>query len=148
MDRNTTAVFIGHRDCYDVTVENIIPKIEEAISMGVKTFLNGGMGYFDHQCAIAVDRLKMMYPDIKQILIKPYPTLKVPYQNLFDDSGLFAFDWYIEHIGPRRAIPKRNEYMLLQSSIAICYVAHRSSGAYNTFQLAKQKGLRILQVKV
>ena len=114
--------------------------------MGITTFLNGGMGHFDHLCAVAVDRVKVAHPEIKQFLIKPYPTLKVPDETLFDDVGLFALDWYIEHIGPRKAIPQRNEYMIQQSSVAICYVQHRSSGSYKTYQLAKEKNLKILDI--
>ena len=146
MERDTTAVFIGHRDCFELSEKDIIPKIEKAVTMGVTTFLNGGMGHFDHLCAIAVDQLKKKHPEIKQYLIKPYPTLKVPDEELFDDSGLFALDWYIENIGHRRAIPKRNEYMIQQASVAICYVKHNSSGSYKTYQLAAQKGLKIINV--
>lgn len=147
MDKAATAVFIGHRDCNNLSEDDIIPKIEEAINMGITTFLNGGMGHFDYLCAVAVDRLKAKYPQIKHFLIKPYSTLKVPDEGLFDDAGLFALDWYIEHIGPRRAIPQRNEYMILNSSVAICYVKHRSTGSYKTYQLAKDKGLTIIDVQ-
>ena len=51
MERATTAVFIGHRDCYELTEEAIIPKIEEAITLGVTTFLNGGMGHLSEGTA-------------------------------------------------------------------------------------------------
>ena len=146
MDRTTTAIFIGHRDCFELSEEDIIPKIEEAIGMGITTFLNGGMGQFDHLCARAVDKLKAKHPEIKQLLIKPYPTLKVPDESMFDDVGLFALEWYIEYIGARRAIPKRNEYMILNSTVAICYVQHRSSGSYKTYRLAKDRGLTIIDI--
>ena len=146
MERDTTDVFIGHRDCFELSKEDIIPKIEEAIAMGITTFLNGGMGHFDHLCAVAVNQIKEKYPNIQQFLIKPYPSLKVPDAELFDDTGLFALDWYIEHIGYRRAIPQRNEYMVINSSVAICYVQHQSSGAYKTYQLAKDKGLKIIDI--
>ena len=147
MCKATTAVFIGHRDCYELSESDIIPKIEEAIGMGITTFLNGGMGHFDHLCAVAVNQFKEKYPNIKQFLIKPYESLKTPDADLYDDSGLFALDWYIEHIGPRRAIPQRNEYMVQKSSVAICYVRHHSSGAYKTYQLAKDKGLKVIDVQ-
>lgn len=146
MEKDTTALFIGHRDCFEISEDDIIPKIEEAINMGITTFLNGGMGHFDHLCASAVARVKEKHPEIKQFLIKPYESLKTPDADLFDDIGLFALDWYIEHIGPRRAIPQRNEYMVINSSVAICYVRHHSSGAYKTYQLAEQQGLKIINV--
>ena len=61
MSRSTTAVFIGHRDCFELSEVDIIPKIEEAITMGITTFLNGGMGHFDHLCAVAVNQLKVKH---------------------------------------------------------------------------------------
>lgn len=104
------------------------------------------MGHFDHLCAIAVNSLKAKYPEIKQILIKPYDSLKVPYEDLFDDSGLYSLDWHIEHVGFRRAIPERNECMIQYSSVAICHVEHMSSGSYKTYQKAKDAGLTIIDV--
>ncbi len=141
-----TGVFIGHRDCFDITTADIIPKIEEAINMGIVTFLNGGQGHFDKLCAFAVYELKEKYPQIKQILVAPYPSLKVDYEFLFDKAILFAPDWYIDQIGYKKAIPKRNEYMIKSSSVAICHVTHPSSGSYKTMQKAKDFGLTILNI--
>ena len=146
ISKDKTAVFIGHRDCFNLTHEDIIPKIEEAIDMGIVSFLNGGQGYFDKLCAYAVHSLKEKYPQIKQTLVAPYPTLKIDYESLFDEATLFAPDWYIEQIGFKKAIPKRNEFMIANSSVAICYVKHPSSGSYKTMQKAEAAGLTILDV--
>lgn len=53
MNKNKTAVFIGHGDC-PLSSKDIIPFIEQAIQNGVDTFLNGGQGAFDRTCAQAV----------------------------------------------------------------------------------------------
>jgi hypothetical protein len=79
----------------------------------ITTFLNGGMGHFDKISAVAVSELKPQYPNIELLWIKPYPSQKVSYSDLFDDSSLYAFDWHIDNVGPRKAIPERNEYMVL-----------------------------------
>ena len=146
MDRNSTALFIGHRDCFNLSPEDIKPAIEEAIKLGITTFLNGGMGHFDKISAVAVSELKSLYPNIKLVWIKPYPTQKATYSDLFDDSGLYAFDWHIENVGPRKAIPERNEYMIQQSSVAICHIEHQSSGAFKTYVKAKKRGLILFEV--
>ena len=146
MDRNSTALFIGHRDCYSLTPEDIKPAIEEAIKSGITTFLNGGMGHFDEISAVAVSELKPQYPNIELLWIKPYPSQKVSYSDLFDDSSLYAFDWHIDNVGPRKAIPERNEYMVQQSSVAICHIKHRSSGAFKTYMKAKDRGLKIIEI--
>ena len=146
MGRDKTAVFIGHRECDELSPAVIAPFIEIAVQKGIDTFLNGGMGNFDKYNAIAVDTLKKKYPHIKQYLIKPYLKHKCYFQDLFDEVALYAPERYIELVGYRAAIPQRNEYMVLNSSIAICYVQHRSSGSYKTYQLAKDKGLTIIDI--
>lgn len=145
-DMEKTAVFIGHRDCYELTADNIIPAIEKCISMGIDTFLNGGMGHFDNISAIAVDSLRAKYPNIKLVLVKPYPKLKAHNPSLYDDVILFADESYIDEIGYRRAIPQRNEYLVDHSSVAICYVHRQSAGAFKTYLKAKQKGLKIIEI--
>lgn len=146
MDKKTTAVFIGHRDCFELRVEDICPKIEEAIRMGINTFLNGGQGYFDKLCAQAVYSLKEKYPFIKSILVAPYLSLKIEDDSLFDEITLFAPVSYIEQIGYKRAIPQRNEFMIENSSVAISYVNHASTGSFKTMQKAKEHGLSIISV--
>lgn len=39
MERKSTALFVGHRDCYNLTPEDIKPAIEKAIKLGINTFL-------------------------------------------------------------------------------------------------------------
>ena len=147
MEKSKTAVFIGHRDCYNLYVDDVIPAIEEAINYGVVDFLNGGQGNFDNLCAEAVNSIKTKYPYIKLHLITPYSSLKVKNEKLFDDMTLFAPEWYIKKIGFKRAIPQRNEFMIDNSSVAICYVQHTSKGSYKTLQKAVIKGLKIIYIE-
>ena len=81
MEKSKTALFIGHRDCYNLSMDAVIPAIEEAINYGVVDFLNGGQGNFDHLCAKAVSILKEKYSFIKLHLVAPYPSLKVHNQS-------------------------------------------------------------------
>lgn len=146
MEKSKTALFIGHRDCYNLSVDDVIPAIEKAINFGVVDFINGGQGNFDKICAQAVDNLKGKYPYIKLHLIAPYSSLKVENEKLFDDMTLFAPEWYIEKIGFKKAIPQRNEVMIDKAAVAICYVKHSSRGSYKTMQKAINKGLKIIEV--
>lgn len=146
MEKSKTALFIGHRDCYNLSVDDVIPAIEKAINFGVVDFINGGQGNFDKLCAQAVDILKEKYPFIKLHLMAPYSSLKVENEKLFDDMTLFAPEWYIERIGFRKAIPQRNEVMIDKAAVAICYVKHSSKGSYKTMQKAINKGLKIIEV--
>lgn len=66
MERETTATFIGHKECYDVSIEDVRAEIIKLIEAGVTDFLSGGMGDFDWICAKAVYNLKKDYPHIKK----------------------------------------------------------------------------------
>ena len=144
MNREKTAVFIGHGDC-PLSVEAVKPYIEKEILNGIDTFLNGGQGGFDYICARAVYQLKGNYPEIKSILVVPYHSFKVFDETLFDEIISPNID-YDSNIAYKSAIPKRNSFMIENASTAICYVTHISGGAYNTFKLAKKKKLRVINI--
>ena len=63
MSKETTATFIGHKECYGVQACDIREEIIKLIEMGITDFLNGGMGHFDWMCAKIVFDLKKDYPD-------------------------------------------------------------------------------------
>ena len=145
MNKERTAVFIGHSNC-PLSAKAVIPYIEQVILNGVDTFLNGGQGSFDCVCARAVHQLKAKYPKIKIVLVIPYHNFRIPDETLFDyiiNSNTSNSESYM---GYKTAIPKRNRYMVENSSAAICYVNHISGGAYKTYQLAEKKKLRIINI--
>ncbi len=145
MDKDKTAVFIGHSDC-PLSVEDIIPFIEQEIMNGVDTFLNGGQGAFDRTCAQAVHSLQKDYPKLKSILVIPYHNFRIFDETLFDEIITPDTSNSVSYTGYKTAIPKRNRFMIEKSSAAICYVNHISGGAYNTYKLAQKKKLRIINI--
>lgn len=64
MNKENTAVFIGHNECYGVTSEQIKEAIVSLIDKGVTEFLSGGQGGFDRLCGRCVYELKEEYPYI------------------------------------------------------------------------------------
>lgn len=145
MDKDKTTVFIGHSDC-PLSVEDIIPFVEQEIMNGVDTFLNGGQGAFDRIAAGAVCKLKEKYPHIKNILVIPYHNFRIFDKALFDEIITPDNSNSVSYRGFKTAIPKRNSYLIENSYAAICYVNHISAGAYKTYQLAKKKKLRIINI--
>ena len=111
--KEITALFIGNRDCYFIKEEYIEQAIIAAIHMGIKIFLNGGMGYFDEICAKVLHKMKEQYPNIKSILVTAYHEPRTPYIYLFDEIT-YPFkvqqETYFFH---KRAIPERNKIMVL-----------------------------------
>lgn len=141
--KNKTATFIGHSDCYGVDEKALRAEIEKLIEAGVSEFLSGGMGRFDWMCARIVHDLKKQYPNIKNHLVIPYLTFQVFERSYFDE---IVYPEGFEKYHFKAAIPARNNYLVDNSSYAICYVSHGWGGAAQTLRRAKKKGLRIINL--
>lgn len=145
MKKESTAVFIGNRDCYGVNHEIIKSAILYAIDSGITTFLSGGQGYFDEVSAKIVYQLKENYPHIKNILMIPYRNFHIFDKTIFDEI-IYPFDAYeSSFLTYRSAIPERNRVMVMRSRMAISYV-YRNGEASKTLDLAKANGLEIVDL--
>lgn len=143
MNKEETATFIGHKECYGVQVDDVRDEIEKLISSGVTDFLNGGMGNFDWMCARVVYDLKKIHPHIRNYLVIPYLTFNITETKYFD-STIYPEGFEKYHF--KAAIPARNRYLVDNSAYAICYVTHGWGGAAKTLQRAVKKGLTIINL--
>ena len=142
MEKEKTAVFIGHRECYRLSEEVLNREIIKLIDKGVDTFLNGGMGGFDSMCMKSIIRLKNMYSHIKHYLVIPNPDFKGCDFKNFDEviyPGLEKYQY-------RYAIPKRNKWMVNNAGFAVCYVNHGFGGCINTYRNAIKSGLEMVNL--
>nr|WP_317412343.1 hypothetical protein [uncultured Solibaculum sp.] len=138
-----TAVFIGHRSCPDLDQRRVRHEIEKQIWDGTTRFLCGGMGQFDWICARCVASLKRDYPAVQSSLVIPYPSFSVLEPSYFDHI------LYPRELGQwdfKSVIPKRNQYLVDNASLAICYVNHDRGGAAKTYQYARQKSLKLINL--
>ncbi|MBS7298395.1 MAG: DUF1273 family protein [Eubacteriales bacterium] len=142
MNTEETAVFIGHRTIYRNILEEVDKAIIEAVENGVNTFLNGGMGHFDIFCVWRFNILQSKYPHIKQYLVLPYRNYKNYDRQLF--TKIICPNLDIRNY--RLAIPKRNEWMVQNSSYAICYVGDTKGGAAKMYEKAKNNRLKIIDI--
>lgn len=146
MGKESSAVFIGHRNCSEITIEKITPYIEALIAEGINTFYNGGMGQFDRTAARAVFLLKEKYPNIKNNIVIPYHNFKVFNKKLFDEIVAPFAEQHESNIYYISAIPKRNRYMVEQSSYALCYISGAPGGAVDTYKYAQSKNLKLINL--
>ena len=143
--KEITALFIGNRDCYFIKEEYIKQAIIVAIHMGIRIFLNGGMGHFDETCAKVLHKLKERYPNIKSILVTAYHVPRTPYIDLFDEI-IYPFESHtFSCYTYKSGSPKRNRWAVDHSSVAICYV-YRAGGAERTLKYAKKQNLIIVDL--
>ena len=143
MAKEQTATFIGHKECYGVSSEQVREEIIKLIENGVTDFLSGGMGAFDWMCARIVFELKKNYPHIHNYLVIPYLTFTILEEKYFD-SIIYPEGFEKYHF--KSAIPARNKYLVDNSAYAICYVTHGWGGAAQTFEKAVKKGLTVINL--
>ncbi len=136
-------VFIGHDECYGVTSEEVKKQILKCIKKGATNFYSGGQGGFDRLCARCVDRLKLTKRHIKNILIVPYPNFNVFEKEIFDE---IVYPDGFEKYHYKAAIPKRNKYMVDCCDTAICFIKHGWGNAVKTYEYAKRKNLKIINL--
>lgn len=77
MAKEQTSTFIGHKECYGASSEQVREEIIKLIENGVTDFFSGGMGSFDWMCARIVFELKKNYPRIHNYLVIPYLTFTI-----------------------------------------------------------------------
>lgn len=142
MNKEKTATFIGHSECYKVADERIKQEIIKLIDLGVINFISGGQGNFDRKCAYIVHKLKKSYPDIRNILVIPYLTFKYD-KDLFDEI-IYPEGFEYKHF--KSAIPARNKYLVDNSNYAICYISYNFGGAFKTYNIAIKNKLNIINL--
>jgi uncharacterized phage-like protein YoqJ len=142
-NKETTAMFIGHRDCHGLDKAKLEAEIVKLIEKGVTTFLSGGMGRFDMICEHIVGRLQQNYPHIRLYVVMPYPTFHPAH---VEDAQCLVLPEGLEKYHPKAAIVKRNRWMVERSAFAVCYVCYSWGGAAQTLQYAQKQGLTCIFV--
>lgn len=140
--------FLGHSDITESSeLQQLLEKtIEQHIcSLRTTEFLTGGMGNFDTMAENAVIQAKKQHPEIKLILVIPYPTAKLEKQKEYYeqryDSILYPNE--LRGVHPKGDITKRNRWMVDSSENIICCIERKSGGAWTAVNYARKKGKNI-----
>ena len=141
-----TCCFFGHKDAPSTIMVRLEETIEKLIAeQGMNNFLVGNQGQFDSMVLAALRRLKNKYPEISYNVVLAYmPTEKgewnpYEYWETMLPEGL-------EAVHPRYVISKRNEWMVNESDVVICYIKHSWGGAYKYVEMAQRKKKQILNI--
>ena len=137
--------FCGHRFVF----QNINDKVREIITdlvenKGVTVFYTGHMGDFDELCESIVRNLKSCHRNIKIYWVIPYYMKRInankeQYSILFDE--IISPDFGDVHY--KQAIKMRNQWLVDNSDIIICYVK-QDGGAYKTKKYAEKTNIQII----
>lgn len=141
----TVCTFAGHREVYAAGIpERITEAIERMLQTGSEfCFYTGGMGEFDGLCAAAVRRAQREHPKlrIELVLVLPYLTESLNANKEYYESSFDGILVPEELMGVhyKRAIQKRNRWMVDQSNYLLAYVRRDFGGAFETMKYAKRK---------
>ena len=129
--------FIGHSDTsYDIepilkeTIENLIT------NFNANLFYIGTHGNFDTMAKKCIIQLKQNYPHIKYYCVLAYIPRRINESIDYSDT---IFPSGIEKAPPKFAIIQRNNWMIENAEIVICYVRHTFSNSSKFLKIAQKK---------
>ena len=146
--------FVGHGNIYGV--QELHPRLSETIRVKILeknkertiTFYCGGYGDFDLLCARVLGELRQKGYSFECFYVTPYLGND---SRLQDKMFLKHYDGVLypplETTPPRLAILKRNQWMVDNSDLVLCYVLHSYGGAAKTRAYAQKRKKSILDFK-
>ncbi|MCD7968783.1 MAG: DUF1273 domain-containing protein [Alistipes sp.] len=129
----------------------LLGTIHKLAEQGYKTFLSGMAAGFDLMAASAVLLARNTYPEIELICVVPFP----------DQAFNFAPYWKVEHSNilrhaqrcltlfgsyHRSVYHRRNDFLVENSSVLVCYYDGQPGGTHYTVTLAQRRGLEIINL--
>lgn len=129
----------------------LLSTIHKLAERGYKTFLSGMAEGFDHMAASAVLLARNSFPEIELICVVPFP----------EQAQRFEPFWKAEHARAvkeaQRVITiseqyhsgvfyRRNDFLVDNASVLVCYYDGQPGGTHYTVQLAEKKQLEIINL--
>ena len=136
--------FFGHKD----TPESIRPLLELAVKQIIErypdtTFYVGNNGNFDRMVLSVLKSLSEDFPTISYAVILAYlPTEK---DELYSSLSTI-YPEGIECVPKKYAISYRNDWIVRQSDMVICYIIHSCGGAAKFVEKAKRMGKTVYNI--
>lgn len=148
-----TVAFFGHRRIDNFfTLEALLEKHIRSLidEKEYVDFLVGRNGEFDQLASSTVRRVRKDYWDANSslVLMLPYATAdyinnQEGYENYYNDIEI-SYEASIAY--PKAAIQIRNREMVDRADLIICYIDHKSGGAYKTIRYAEEQQKHIINL--
>lgn len=138
--------FFGHHD----TPETVKTDLNECVTRLIEnneadSFLVGTHGKFDSMVLSVLRSAKKTYPHIAYSVVLAYmPSTKEEYE-LYDPAET-VYPEGLETVPRRFAISWRNDWMLKQSELVVCYVKHSMGGSGKFVDKAMRQKKRVINL--
>ena len=147
----TICAFFGHRDT--PITNSLTAQLEETlislIKQGVDEFWCCEQGNFDWIARSTVLRLKKEFPHIKVCYILAYRTLlntEMSQNYLEDTYDDIIYPEIAEQGYPKFAIMRRNQYIIENSDVIVCYLTGQRGGALKAVKFAEKLKKKIINL--
>lgn len=134
--------FFGHRDAPDNVGLQLSENLRNIIvHENVNIFYVGDNGRFDKMVQMVLANLKKEGYDIEFFVVLAYmPKIKsvINCETIYPEG--------LETVLPKYAIDRRNRWMIEHSDYAIVYVERSFGGAAKYVEIAKKKGLKVINI--
>ena len=154
-EKSKTACFTGHRQIPAEEEERSCARLDEVIAdligHDIKCFAAGGALGFDTMAAQAVLRAKEQHPQIRLILVLPFPDHGRRWsernRKVYEEIKMQAdeVEYATEHY-TRFCMFVRNRRLVERSCICVAYQTKDTGGTAYTVKYARSKGLRIINL--
>ena len=137
-----TCCFFGHRDTPATIQTDLFDCVSSLVEKdNVDTFLVGNHGSFDAMAVSILRAVEVQHPHISHNVVLAYmPTAK----DLSEEKTLYPEG--LELVPKRFAISRRNEWMIEQSDIVVCYVQHSFGNSSKFVEKAMAMGKRVINL--
>ena len=140
--------FFGHSDTPSVVYSQLCNIVENLIvSRGVSQFLVGTHGSFDSMVLKTLRQMKKKYPYILYHVVLAYMPTEKRENALYQDIETLLPEG-IETVPKRFAISWRNQWMIRQADMIVCYITHSWGGAAQFVEYAKNKNREIIRINL
>ena len=134
--------FFGHHSITQDIEEKLNASITTLISEGIHTFYVGNNGQFDLIVQEALRKKQMEFPHLKYRIILS----RIDEKAISGEQKATVFPEELATALPRFAICKRNEWLIKNSSVIICYISRNPSNSQKWVDKACKKGLKIINL--
>lgn len=156
--KKQTACFTGHRDLPALLADDIAQRTRQAVvrlaEKGYRFFGAGGARGFDALAAETVLSLRDQYPQIRLILVLPFPE-QYRHETGWTRAEIEQCHRLQEQAAKVRILSegyssgvyyRRNKHLVNWSSACIAYMVRQNTGTSYTVNYARSKGLEIINV--
>lgn len=156
--KKQTACFTGHRDLPALLADDIAQRTRQAVvrlaGKGYRFFGAGGARGFDALAAETVLSLRDQYPQIRLILVLPFPE-QYRHETGWTRAEIEQYHKLQEQAAKVRILSegyssgvyyRRNKHLVNWSSACIAYMVRQNTGTSYTVNFARSKGLEIINV--